>query len=601
MPNKIKPRRSYTAGATPTTSDLDTHELAINWTDGKAFTKNAAGSIVSVTLGDGGGLNEDAGLRALFVPPPPTGLTVTAGNASAILSWTAPTGVIAQAPITDYREQYSTDGGTTWTTFTGAAASTATTATVTGLTNGQAVRFRVAAVNAVGVGAYTAASSAVTPVAGDPLFGNVALLLHMDGTGSTFADSSPVPKTITANGNATQSTAQSKFGGKSAAFDGSGDYLTTPSIALGSGDFVVECQLYLNAISSDFTGIFDCRPSQGAFPCLLLNGSAISWFVSESFRISGSSLSTGQWYHIAVARASGSTRMYVNGTQVGSTYSDSNNYGSRSAPVIGALFDGLNTYALNGFIDEFRVTVGNNRGYTGSTITVPTAAFPEASPGTDPLFSSVSLLLHADGTGNTFTDSSGTPKTITASGNATQSTAQSQFGGKSAAFDGSGDWIATNTSAGLTFGAGDFTIEFWARPTGSQPANPRIIGNLSANAFSTGDWALTQNLGFGLYAYEYESGGSPIVSLGSSLTNDTWAHVAIVRSGSEWSMYKDGTRVSTNTWSGSLDTGTRRLVIGSSGSTIEAWNGYIDELRVTKAARYTGSTITVPAAAFPDS
>ena len=103
----------------------------------------------------------------LFLPAAPTGLAVTAGNAQASLSWTAPTGVIAQAPITDYREQYSTDNGTTWTNFT-AAASTATSATVTGLTNGTAVRFRVAAVNGVGVGAYTAASSAVTPTAGTP-------------------------------------------------------------------------------------------------------------------------------------------------------------------------------------------------------------------------------------------------------------------------------------------------------------------------------------------------------------------------------------------------------------------------------------------------
>jgi hypothetical protein len=100
----------------------------------------------------------------LFLPAAPTGLTATGGNAQVALSWTAPTGVIAQAPITDYREQFSTDNGTTWTTFT-AAASTATSATVTGLTNGTAVRFRVAAVNGVGVGAYTAASSAVTPVA----------------------------------------------------------------------------------------------------------------------------------------------------------------------------------------------------------------------------------------------------------------------------------------------------------------------------------------------------------------------------------------------------------------------------------------------------
>jgi len=55
MPNKIKPKRSYTANSVPLTTDLETHELAINWADNKAFTKNAAGNIVSVTLGGSGG------------------------------------------------------------------------------------------------------------------------------------------------------------------------------------------------------------------------------------------------------------------------------------------------------------------------------------------------------------------------------------------------------------------------------------------------------------------------------------------------------------------------------------------------------------------
>ena len=53
--NKIKPKRSYTTNAVPLTTDLETNELAINWADGKAFTKNAAGQIVSVTLGGSGG------------------------------------------------------------------------------------------------------------------------------------------------------------------------------------------------------------------------------------------------------------------------------------------------------------------------------------------------------------------------------------------------------------------------------------------------------------------------------------------------------------------------------------------------------------------
>ena len=110
----------------------------------------------------------------LFLPAAPTGLTATGGNAQASLSWTAPTGVIAQAPITDYREQYSTDNGSTWTNFTGAAASTATSAIVTGLSNGTAYRFRVAGINGIGTGAFSSTSEAVTPTA--PPSGSLSIL-----------------------------------------------------------------------------------------------------------------------------------------------------------------------------------------------------------------------------------------------------------------------------------------------------------------------------------------------------------------------------------------------------------------------------------------
>jgi hypothetical protein len=123
------------------------------------------GSGLTITNGvlaaSGGGGGEDTTLRALFVPPAPTSLTASGGNAQATLSWTAPT-VLAQTPITDYVVQYSSNSGSTWTTFSDGT-STATSATVTGLTNGTAYVFRVAAVNGVGTGAYTSATSSVTP------------------------------------------------------------------------------------------------------------------------------------------------------------------------------------------------------------------------------------------------------------------------------------------------------------------------------------------------------------------------------------------------------------------------------------------------------
>jgi hypothetical protein len=217
--------------------------------------------------------------------------------------------------------------------------------------------------------------SPISSWSSDPYFSNISLLLHMDGTGNTFVDSSPIPKTITAFGNATQSTAQSKFGGKSLYLDGSGDYLTIPQIAFGTSDFVLECWLYFNSISGLFTGIYEGRPGvNGAYPTLILNGSSIAWFTGQGFQITGPSLSPGQWYHVAVARASGSTRMYLNGTQVGSTYADSTNYTASATTWIG---NAAGNFSMNGYIDDLRITKGSARGYTGATIPVPTAAFPD--------------------------------------------------------------------------------------------------------------------------------------------------------------------------------------------------------------------------------
>jgi len=97
------------------------------------------------------------------VPGEPSSVVASAGDARATLAWTAPSNN-GGAAITNYTVQYSSNSGTTWTTFARSASAVAS-ATVTGLTNGTSYTFRVAAVNDAGTGAYSSASSAVTPVA----------------------------------------------------------------------------------------------------------------------------------------------------------------------------------------------------------------------------------------------------------------------------------------------------------------------------------------------------------------------------------------------------------------------------------------------------
>ena len=126
--------------------------------NGRSYTY-AGSNVWELTPASGGG-GSDARWD-LFLPPAPTSVTATAGNAQVALSWTAPTGVLSQTPIIDYAVQYRPSGGS-WTTVT-RSASTAASATVTGLQNGTDYTFRVASVNGVGTGAYSAASSSVTP------------------------------------------------------------------------------------------------------------------------------------------------------------------------------------------------------------------------------------------------------------------------------------------------------------------------------------------------------------------------------------------------------------------------------------------------------
>ena len=137
----------------------------------------------------------------------------------------------------------------------------------------------------------------------------------------------------------------------------------------------------------------------------------------------------------------------------------------------------------------------------------------------DPYYNHVALLIHGNGTnGSTvITDQKG--KTVTANGNAQISTAQSKFGGASAYFDGTGDYLSVASSADFGFGTGDFTIECWVKTAGT---NKSVWDNRITNEAGTGYIATTTGrIGFWNSAAAFEGT--------TNVADDTWHHLAWCR------------------------------------------------------------------------
>lgn len=133
----------------------------------------------------------------------------------------------------------------------------------------------------------------------------------------------------------------------------------------------------------------------------------------------------GRWYHIAVCRSGTSTRLFIDGTQIGLTATDANTYHAATTNAkyaVGGTMSGTGSSvqantSYNARFDEHRVTVGVAR-YT-SNFTRPTTEFPRNLAG-DPSFASVQLLWGLD---NLVVDESTTaPKTLTLRGTAARAT-----------------------------------------------------------------------------------------------------------------------------------------------------------------------------------
>jgi hypothetical protein len=234
-----------------------------------------------------------------------------------------------------------------------------------------------------GSAVYDPASSTITvPTAPLTAITNTSLLLNFTNAGVLDATAKNDLETV---GNAQISTAQSKWGGASIAFDGTGDLLTVPDnngFSMGNGNFTIEFWMY--PLSSSRQSILWQGDNAGtnSSASFSMGITATSKIVGSVFSggtaydaTSAASVTTNAWTHVALVRNGNTNTLYLNGTADGTANVTGVVVDNSAQPVkIGDYTTGGGGLPFNGYIDDFRITKGVAR-YTAN-FTAPTAAFP---------------------------------------------------------------------------------------------------------------------------------------------------------------------------------------------------------------------------------
>ncbi len=416
------------------------------------------------------------------------------------------------------------------------------------------------------------------------------------GSGTTVEARISQSMVIEEFGDTKISTTQNKFGGASIAMDGTGDYIQIADVGnnldFGTGDFTIEWFNYLTSLDRFAV---DLRNGSNGAKILLYSypsdGSAddLYLYVNSANRITASNvLSANQWQHIALVRESGTTSLYVDGTQVGSTYSDSNNY-SHDQIQIWHNSIGAENYTPPGFVDEFRISKGFAR-YSGASITVPTSAFTSDV--------NTHLLIHGDGDNNSTvilddgvrTDA---PVSVTLSDNAHLSTDQTKFGSTSCELDGTDDAIDPDHGS-LNIGAGDFTIEFFYYPTDLSTVHGRYF-------FDTGSGTSGRLNGYFNSSSEFviRNGNTELLKASHGMSTGQWYHLALVRKDGTLKFYRDGTELASTSNSTNFSNNDYRIGSYLTGGGFGIV-GYVDEFRDSNVARYSQAFTPSTSAFEPD-
>jgi len=394
--------------------------------------------------------------------------------------------------------------------------------------------------------------------------------------------------------NPTASWSAATYGG-SGYFDGNGDYLSiadNAAFTLGTSDFTAEIFVYRTATGrQEFFGQSDSGGSSTSInfdmqitaadklQCLVFSGST-----AYALTASAASIPLNAWTHIALVRDGNTCRQYINGNQDGTVSVTGVTINNSSSPMgIGRLGD-VNANYFTGYLSNARLVVGTCVYPNGTAFTPPTAPLTAIT--------NTSLLLNFTNAGIYDATSKNDLETV---GDAQVSTAiNNAFGASTGVmkFDGTGDYLQSVAKDLFAFGTGDYTVETWVYFTSINSTTLQIIfmsGSTGGNNF-------------------YAHVDSNQISVGttaafvsnqvSSFSTGVWYHIAFCRASGTLRLFKDGVQQGSSVTDSTnwISAGNARCGANESGT--QTLFGYLQDLRITKYARYTAN-FTPPTAAFP--
>ena len=418
----------------------------------------------------------------------------------------------------------------------------------------------------------------------------------------------------------------SKIGSSSAKFDGSsylGVYSQPQDLNFDTRDFSIEFWVYFNSIGTNF--LWEQRPNvNGYYPLIYLNAGVLTYYLNGAARITGPTLSAGQWYHIALARTNGITKMFLNGTQTGSQYVDPFSYQSYSrtnrmtggsGAVIGAQCD-LN-FKLNGFMNGLRVYNGYNGGYS-TNFTPPTSVLSVSG---DANVDKLKILANFNA-GNGYNDllsyqyygkRGGVNAGLSTFGgfwNQPVSTfsayypqvgfgTTSKFNQGSVKFNGNSYLtFADNRGNGFNFGPEDqFSIEFWFYLE-STPTTQQVIWDSRPAANGAYPLIYVDSSGYLNYnVYGIPIIGGASVGGGTTITARNWNHLCLQRKNGTTTLYLNGVQegqlFTDNLSYPSTGSLTNPIYLGSNYVKTENLNGSIQDLKVYKGSVGYANTVGI--------